>query len=74
VVSMRLLMSIIKDRHGTFYARKKVPPKLEAAVAQIMGENKPRVSWLKRSLGTKDICPLENITAARSAKRYLLRQ
>ncbi len=51
---MRLLMGIVKDRHGTFYARKKVPKKLEAAVAQIIDPGKPRVSWLKRSLGTKD--------------------
>ena len=37
MVSNTLLMSIIKDRHGTYYVRKKVPQKLEAAVAQIQG-------------------------------------
>lgn len=51
---MRLLMGIIKDRHGTFYARKKVPKNLETAVAKITDAGKPRVSWLKVSLRTKD--------------------
>jgi hypothetical protein len=52
---MRALMGVIKDRHGTYYARKKVPQKLEVAVAKIAGSTKPRVSWLKASLRTKDL-------------------
>jgi hypothetical protein len=51
---MRLLMGISKDRHGTYYALKKVPKHLEAAVAQVLERPKARQSWLKRSLGTKD--------------------
>lgn len=51
---MRLLMGIIQDRHGTFYARKKVPKNLETSVAKITDAGKPRVSWLKVSLRTKD--------------------
>ncbi len=51
---MRVLMGIIKDRHGTFYVRRKVPEKIQAAVAQTTGTDKPKVSWLKKSLGTKD--------------------
>jgi hypothetical protein len=33
---MRLLMGIVKDRHGTYCARKKVPQHLEAAVARVL--------------------------------------
>jgi hypothetical protein len=47
-------MSIIKNEHGVFHVRKKVPKKLEAAAAQAVGASKPRVAWLKQSLGTKD--------------------
>lgn len=48
-------MGVVKDRHGTFYARKKVPKNLEAAVAKNTDAGKPRVSWLKASLRTKDL-------------------
>ena len=51
---MRISMSIIKNEHGVFHVRKKVPKKLEAATAQALGAPKPRVAWLKQSLGTKD--------------------
>jgi integrase len=51
---MRLLMGVSKDRHGTYYAIKKVPARLEHAVAQALGGAKARQSWLKRSLGTKN--------------------
>jgi Domain of unknown function (DUF6538) len=50
---MRLMMGLIKDRHGTYYARRKVPKGLEAAVARVLANGKPRLSWLKKSLGTK---------------------
>jgi|HubBroStandDraft_6_1064221.scaffolds.fasta_scaffold1612368_1 hypothetical protein len=33
--SMRLLTGISKDRHGTYYALKKVPARLEYAVAEV---------------------------------------
>ena len=50
---MRVLMGLIKDRHGTYYARKKVPKALEAAVARVLANGKLRQPWLKKSLGTK---------------------
>jgi integrase len=51
---MRLLMGISKNRHGTYYAIKKVPVRLQEAVAGVLGKDKPRQVWLKRTLGTKD--------------------
>jgi hypothetical protein len=36
------------------YARKKVPPRLEKAVAIVTNAKTPRVSWLKRSLSTRE--------------------
>lgn len=51
---MRLQMGITKSRHGTYYAIKKVPSRLEEAVARVLGKNKERQAWLKRSLHTKD--------------------
>lgn len=51
---MRVLMGIVKNEHGTYHVRRKVPDKLQAAVALILGSDKPKVSWLKKSLGTKD--------------------
>jgi integrase len=50
---MRALMGLIKDRHGTYYARHKVPERLQEAVARILNNGKARQAWLKKSLGTK---------------------
>jgi hypothetical protein len=47
-------MGVQKNEHGVYHARRKVPPKLEEAVAKVLGASKSRVSWLKKSLGTKD--------------------
>lgn len=52
---MRRLMGVVKNEHGTYYARKKVPQELEEAVATVLGSPKLRVSWLKRTLATKDL-------------------
>jgi hypothetical protein len=55
---VRVLMGVVKDRHGTYYARKTVPEKpagLRAAVALEYGYGKPAQATLKRSLGTKDV-------------------
>jgi hypothetical protein len=52
---MRALMGLIKDRHGTWCAQQKVPPRLQAAVAQVLGNGKARQVYLKKSLGTKDL-------------------
>lgn len=51
---MRVLMGIIRRPNGVFYARKKVPSHLTKAVAQVLNDDKPSLSWLKRSLGTRD--------------------
>jgi hypothetical protein len=48
-------MGLHKDRHHTYYARKKVPKALQAAVAQVLGEGKDKQVFLKRSLGTKKL-------------------
>jgi hypothetical protein len=52
---MRLLMNVSKDRHGTYYAIKKVPEHLQEAVARVLNNGRARQTWLKRSLGTKDV-------------------
>jgi hypothetical protein len=46
---------LIKDRHGTYCAQQKVPARLQAAVAQVLGNGKARQVYLKKSLGTKDL-------------------
>jgi integrase len=47
-------MGISKNRHGTYYAIKQVPLRLQEAVARALKNGKTRQVWLKRSLGTKD--------------------
>ncbi len=51
---MRLLMSLVKSQHGTYSAQRKIPERLQEAVARILGNGKPRQVFLKKSLGTKD--------------------
>ena len=46
-------MGLIKDRHGTYYARHKVPERLQEAVARILDNGKAKQVWLKKSLATK---------------------
>ncbi|MBR1281587.1 site-specific integrase [Bradyrhizobium sp. AUGA SZCCT0177] len=48
-------MGLMKDRHGTWYARVKVPERLQTAVARVLDQGKERQSFLKKSLGTKDL-------------------
>jgi integrase len=48
-------MGLMKDRHGTYYARVKVPDRLQEAVARVLDRGKDRQSFLKKSLGTKDL-------------------
>ncbi len=52
---MRISMSIMKNEHGVFHVRKKVPKALEESVARATGAAKSRVAFLKRSLRTKDL-------------------
>ncbi|MBR1276535.1 site-specific integrase [Bradyrhizobium sp. AUGA SZCCT0283] len=47
------MMGLIKDRHGTYYAQRRVPDRLQEAVARVLKSDKPRQVFLKRSLGTK---------------------
>src|SRR5689334_3139220 len=51
---MRVGMGLIKNEHGVWQVRKKVPERLEAATATVLGNGKSRVSWLKKTLRTKD--------------------
>jgi len=52
---MRVIMGVLKSKDGVYYVRKKVPAKLEEAVSRVLGAPRQRVSWLKRSLRTKDL-------------------
>jgi hypothetical protein len=47
-------MGLIRNEHGVWHVRRKVPKALEAATARIMDVPKERVSWLKETLRTKD--------------------
>lgn len=48
-------MGVVKNEHGVYQARKLVPKGLREAVAQVVRSDKPRISWLKRSLKTKEL-------------------
>ncbi len=52
---MRAIMGLIKNCHGVYHVRKKVPADLQEATAQILANGKRRQTWLKRSLGTKQL-------------------
>jgi integrase len=45
---------LIKNPAGTWCVQRKVPEKLQAAVARILGGKKPAQVYLKKSLATKD--------------------
>lgn len=51
---MRAMPGLIKDRHGTYYAQRKVPEHLQEAVARVLNSEKPKQVFLKKSLGTKN--------------------
>ena len=48
-------MGLIKNSHGVWNARVKVPARLQESVAAVLGGNKAKQVWLQRSLRTKDI-------------------
>ncbi len=52
---MRAMRDLIKDRHGTWNAQRRVPPRLQEAVARVLGNGKAKQVFLKKSLGTKDL-------------------
>jgi hypothetical protein len=39
---MRAITGLIKDRHGTYCARHKVPLRLQEAVARVLDKGKPK--------------------------------
>jgi integrase len=51
----RALMGLIKDRNGTYYAQRRVPERLQEAVARVLNSGRDRQVFLKKSLGTKSI-------------------
>src|SRR5437660_5293140 len=51
---MRFGMGLFKNEYGVFHVRRKVPKRLEMAVARVKDAPKERISWLKQSLRTKD--------------------
>jgi integrase len=51
---VRVGMGLIKNEHGVWCVRRKVPKHLEEAVATVLSASKSRQPWLKRSLRTKD--------------------
>jgi integrase len=55
VVLMRALMGLIKDRHGTYHVQRKVPERLQEAVASVLNDDAQRRVFLKKSLGTKNL-------------------
>jgi integrase len=48
-------MGLLTNSHGVYILRKKVPTRLERAVAQLRGEGKPKQTFLQQSLRTKDV-------------------
>src|ERR1700753_2960720 len=59
-------MSISKDRHGTYYVQRRVPERLQEAVAHVLDADKSRRVFLKKSLGTK------NLKEAKAAAPHVL--
>jgi hypothetical protein len=58
----RALMGLIKDRNGTYYAQRRVPERLQEAVARVLNSGRERQVFLKKSLGTKSL-KAANVTA-----------
>ncbi len=48
-------MGLIKDRNGTYYAQRRVPERLQEAVARVLNSGRERQVFLKKSLGTKSL-------------------
>ena len=51
---VRIGMGLIKNEHGVYHVRRKVPKRLEEATARVTGASKARQPWLKETLRTKD--------------------
>jgi hypothetical protein len=59
---MRVTMGLLKNEHGVYYVRKKVPKRLQEAAALVTGASKSRQTWLKQSLKTKDVREAKRLT------------
>jgi hypothetical protein len=46
-------MGLIKDRHGTWIVRRKVPERLREPVSRVLDRAKQQQTWLQKSTGTK---------------------
>jgi hypothetical protein len=57
----------IKHEYGAWHVRKKVPKALEA----VQHASKPRDSWLKQTLATKDLSADDRSVGDRPYRRYL---
>ncbi len=51
---MSAMPYLIKHPSGVYYAQRKVPERLQTAVPKVLRNGKERLTYLKRSLGTKD--------------------
>jgi hypothetical protein len=51
---MRSMPYLIQHPSGVFYAQRKVPDRLQVSAARVTKSTRPRLVFLKRSLGTKD--------------------
>jgi hypothetical protein len=53
---------LIQHPSGVFYAQRKVPEWLQEAVARVLKSQRPRLVFLKRSLGTTPVRSQANIS------------
>jgi hypothetical protein len=51
----RALMGLVRDRNGTWCVQRKVPERLQSAVARVLNNGKRKQVHLKKSLGTKEL-------------------
>jgi hypothetical protein len=51
----RVLMGLIRDRNGMWCVQRKVPERLQIAVALVLNNGRRKQVHLKKSLGTKDL-------------------
>jgi integrase len=51
---MAVSMGLVKNEHGVWVVRVKVPPRLQEAVARVFDNGKARQTWLQKTTGTKN--------------------
>lgn len=52
---MRASMGLLKNEHGVYVVRKKVPERLQRAVAEVTSAGTAKQTFLQRSLRTKNL-------------------